>query len=293
MEKPAVLVAGLGAVGGFFGWKLSRNVRLLALVQGAHGQAVASNGLRIQSNGESFMVRPEVFFDAADIPEPELCIVAVKNGALSALLDRLAARSWKNTVFLSLMNGIDANKRLMETFGAAHVINGFCQLGAAISEPGVVLHRSLGKIFLVRNEAMPEGTFRRWVGFFDDSGIETAVPENFERALWLKFAWNAVFNTLSARHGVTTDILLETPELRREVDTLFSLVLEAAKLEGVMLTEADRAGVVDGTIRWGAFIPSSLQDLRAGKPLETGFFMQQLADIGRRHGHAGLAGLKV
>lgn len=276
----SILIAGPGAVGGFFGWKLSTLHSVTLLGKGLHSSALQLNGLTVHSGGVSHNLALPVVFRAEDVVAPDLCLVAVKNAALDSLVHELRERNWHETVFLSLMNGIEADEKLAETFGETRCVRGFCQLGAEVITPGVIEHRSLGNVFLGKWPSMDNTVFRKWVAFFEESGIECAAPEDFDRARWLKFAWNAVFNTLSAHYGVTTDVLLDTPVLRQEVDALYAEVVLAAKAVGINLTSNDYSAVIEGTRRWGAFIPSSLQDARKGKPLETAFFLESLCRIG-------------
>jgi 2-dehydropantoate 2-reductase len=276
----SILIAGPGAVGGFFGWKLATRHDVTLLGKGRHASALQLNGLTVHSGGVSYNLALPVVFRAKDVAAPDLCIVAVKNAALEALVYELCQENWYETVFLSLMNGIEADEKVAETFGETRCLRGFCQLGAEVIAPGVIEHRSLGKVFLGKWPSMADTVFRKWVALFEESGIECAAPEDFDRARWLKFAWNAVFNTLSAHYGVTTDVLLDTPALRQEVDALYAEVVLAATAVGVNLTTNDYSAVIEGTRRHGAFIPSSLQDARKGKPLETAFFLKSLSRIG-------------
>lgn len=277
-------VFGAGAVGGFFGWKLAGIHDVNVIARGSSAAYIRSNGLVIESGNHEYAFNPAVYESAAASPEPDFCLIAVKNMGLSEVIEALRSTGWRDTVFISLLNGIEANSELAHAFGPERTVAAFCMLGAELVAPGRVLHRSGGKIFFGQNAGFNATTFAQTVDLFTGAGIETAVPADFSRALWLKFVWNAIFNVLAARYNCTTDEILADRDKKAHAYALFEELLAAATLEKVDLRTSDRDSVVDGTVKWGAFIPSTLQDLRKGRPLETDAFCGAMLRLAKKHG---------
>jgi 2-dehydropantoate 2-reductase len=282
--KTRILVVGPGAVGGYFAWKLSWTAHVSLLPKPTSVEILRREGLHIESGGVVHQAIMPVYSKASEIPvEPDWVIVATKMYDFEQVLNDISALDWKKACFVSLQNGIEANDTLRNAFGPARTAQGFCQLGAEKLRPGYILHRALGTVFLGKNDEMMPKDWKALVQPFQDANIELKIPDDFKRALWLKFAWNAVFNLLCARYNVSTDEILRDRFTKKLANTLFDEILAAAKLETVHLTEDDRVGIIDGTKKWGAFVPSTLQDRRKGFPLEIDAFSGAMIRLAHKH----------
>lgn len=114
-----VRIIGAGAVGAVVGWKLYKHADLAFIVDEERKERY-SGGLAV--NGEVIDFR---FLTAAEADTADLLIFAVKNFSLEDAADEAAPFVGENTVILSLLNGIEAEEKLSERFGAEKVLYGF------------------------------------------------------------------------------------------------------------------------------------------------------------------------
>ena len=114
-----VRIIGAGAVGAVVGWKLYKHADLAFIVDEERKERY-SGGLAV--NGEVIDFR---FLTPAEADTADLLIFAVKNFSLEDAADEAAPFVGENTVILSLLNGIEAEEKLSERFGAEKVLYGF------------------------------------------------------------------------------------------------------------------------------------------------------------------------
>jgi 2-dehydropantoate 2-reductase len=100
-------------------------------------------------------------------------------------------------------------------------------------------------------------------------GVGTRVLDNLAEARWQKLIWNIPFNGLAiAGGGVTTDRILNTPELSAQVRPLMEEVAAAARHFGYEVSENFIQAQIDVTPGMGPYQPSSLVDFLAGREVE-------------------------
>jgi 2-dehydropantoate 2-reductase len=110
------------------------------------------------------------------------------------------------------------------------------------------------------------------------------VTDEIVREQWKKLAWNVGFNAVCAVTGASVGEVLATPETALVVRGAMAELGMIARRRGVELTAADldeMAAPVPGLER---YLPSTAQDLAAGKRLERealcGFVLREGARLG-------------
>ena len=74
---------------------------------------------------------------------------------------------------------------------------------------------------------------------FDNAGVKVKCSDSLEEALWRKLCWNVPFNGLSiVGGGITTDLILNSPELRTRAEKLMKEIQSAAKEYGVTIEDS-------------------------------------------------------
>ena len=119
----------------------------------------------------------------------------------------------------------------------------------------------------------------------DRAGLKPDMTNNVRRAIWYKLWGNATINPLSALTRATADQLLADPVLRSFMAEAMAELAEIAAAIGCPISESreDRMAV---TARLGAFKPSMLQDVEAGRPIELEALVGAPREIATRHGIA-------
>ena len=135
-----ILVIGAGAVGGYFGGRLTQaNRDVTFLVHRKRAEAINANGLQIVSPHGDVKLHPKTIV-ADEINQPyDLILLGVKNYALSAAIDDFAAAVGPETMILPLLNGMGHMDRLIARFGKRAVLGGVCLVATEIDQEGRIL----------------------------------------------------------------------------------------------------------------------------------------------------------
>ncbi|HJP28100.1 MAG TPA: 2-dehydropantoate 2-reductase N-terminal domain-containing protein, partial [Dehalococcoidia bacterium] len=110
-----IVVMGAGAVGGYFGGLLANqgeNVVLIA--RGAHGDAIAENGLQIDSHWGDFNVKADVTDDPSTVGEVDLILHCIKLYSNAEAFPTMKPMVGENTAILTIQNGATAGEILGE-----------------------------------------------------------------------------------------------------------------------------------------------------------------------------------
>ncbi|VTU45930.1 ketopantoate reductase family protein [Variovorax sp. PBL-E5] len=137
-----ILVAGAGALGGYFGGRLlqaGQDVTFLA--RPSRAAQLAASGLVIHSPwGDAHLASaPTVLAHQFKAPA-DLVIVACKAYDLEGTIAAFAPAVGPETTILPLQNGLRHIDRLTERFGFRKVLGGLGAISAALDESGAVLH---------------------------------------------------------------------------------------------------------------------------------------------------------
>jgi len=137
-----IAVMGAGAVGGYFGARLSRGGHdVVFIARGAHLAAIRTDGLRVQSPLGDMHLRDLVITDdPAELEPAELVILGVKLWDTESAAERIKPLLRPDTAVVSFQNGVVKDDILRAMLGPAHVIGGVCYIAATIAEPGLIRH---------------------------------------------------------------------------------------------------------------------------------------------------------
>jgi 2-dehydropantoate 2-reductase len=137
-----ILVAGAGALGGYFGGRLLQSGRDVGfLARPARAAQLAAGGLVIHSAwGDALVTAPPTLLGHQIKGPYDLVILACKAYDLESTISALAPAVGPETTILPLLNGLRHLDRLTERFGYGRVIGGLGVISAALDETGAVLH---------------------------------------------------------------------------------------------------------------------------------------------------------
>src|SRR6266702_4485869 len=262
-----IAVVGCGAVGSFYGAKLSRDGHDVHFLLRSDYETVRRKGVFIRSPQGDFQVRPKCARTGAQVGPSELVLIALKTTANDQFANLLPPLVSPSTAVLTLQNGLGNEEQLARLFPVGQILGGLCFTCLNRVEPGLVQHMAHGQIII--------GEFQRW-------------PE--PRAHWEKLTWNIPFNglgvasaagydALTAPHFshrtsaslvpcLTTDSLLEDPKWARLVRQLMLEVIGVARALGLDLEENLADKQIERTRTMGAYKASTLIDFERGQALE-------------------------
>ena len=135
-------IFGTGGVGGYFGGRLAQaghDVTFIA--RGRHLASITETGLRVDSIGGDFLVKPANATDSPQsVGEVDVVIVAMKAWQLNESVEQLKPLVGERTMLLPLLNGIEHMELLVDKFGSEHVLGGLCRISSFVAGPVVILH---------------------------------------------------------------------------------------------------------------------------------------------------------
>jgi 2-dehydropantoate 2-reductase len=134
------LIIGAGAVGGYFGARLTQAGRdVTFLVRPRRADQLRSIGLHVSEPGTSFQVIPKLLLAAelAANPEPhDLILLSTKAYSLADAINDFAPAVGPNTAILPLLNGMSHLDALVARFGEHAVLGGSTRITADLDAEG-------------------------------------------------------------------------------------------------------------------------------------------------------------
>lgn len=280
-----VLFAGLGGVGSAHAIQLQQHDRQLVRVL-AGGERV----LRYRDQG--FIVNGQRYdFTYAEPNDPradaaDLIIVAVKGHNLEEALEDMRCYVDKNTVILSLLNGITSEQRISSAYPDNKVLYGLCMSIAANRIGNEIQFESAGRIYFGEaDNHIPSSQVQAVSSLFESAGIEHIVPENMMYMLWFKFMINVGVNQVTAVLHAPYSVFQKSPEARE--------LMEAAMWEVIRIAEKYETKLDAGDIeKWYGILSglhphsktSMFDDIEGKRKTEVEEFAGTVCDLGRQCG---------
>lgn len=274
-----VRIIGAGAVGAVVGWKLYKHADLAFIVDEERKERY-SGGLAV--NGELIDFR---FLTPSEADTADLLIFAVKNFSLEDAADEASPFVGENTVILSLLNGIEAEEKLSERFGAEKVLYGFItDLSSVHDGTETTCFSGGGNIVFSEKDNTRSARVEEIAALFDEAGQRYTIPENIMHEKWWKFMLNTCFNTLSAILIADYAAISSNSDFIRAVRLEAREVQTVAKKEGVIITQDD----IEEMIRRVTALQdhgktSMLQDVLSHRETENRYFAGAVSRLGKKH----------
>ena len=236
-------------------------------------------------NGERLNVEMKTPSEADE--KADLIIYATKNFHLDDAIEESRPFVGDNTVLLSLLNGIEAEIKLSEAFGAEKVLYGFIT-SLSSNHSGVETNCfSEGIVIFGEKDNSLSDRVKRIANLFERAGHRYNIPEDIKHEKWWKFMLNTCYNTLTGILIADYAAIFGNQNFVRCVRMVAKEVQEVAAAEGVKLTFDDvesMIGVVSKLTDHGQ--TSMLQDVIAKRETENKYFAGSVSKLGKQHGIA-------
>ncbi len=276
---------GAGAVGGYFGGLLVKGgADVTFIARGKRLEAVRAKGLTVKSMKGDFSLLVRATDDPEEVGPVDLILFCVKSYDTGRAMRQALPMVGRETVVLSLQNGIDNEDKIADVVGKDKVLAGVAYIGSSVPEPGVILHEAEGKIVFGELEGGVSDRVFMLKQFFDHCGLPAEGSADIRRALWSKLAWNAPFNAINALVGGLVRSIVENPQTLELARRVTEEVVAVANASGIPLALEE---VWERNLRFSRrsdIKTSMLQDLEAGRPLEhealNGIIVKKGADLG-------------
>ena len=276
---------GAGAVGGAFGAQLVKetNNTVFFIARGPHLEALKRTGLSVQTRKEKFTLKVHVSDNPGDFnSKPDLILLTLKSFNTETAIEQLKSVVFKKTQILSLQNGIENYPKLVNAFGEKRVVRGFCGINAEVLKPGVI-QCGPGEIFIGENKGKMSVRIQWLQSLFEESNIRCTISEDIHQDVWRKFAWNCIFNIVTATTQLKLSKIFDDPEKIQLCKNLFKEIRQVAKSQDVLLGADKEKLIFDIAKDAGDIKPSTLQDRLKGKRMEYDAFTGALIRLADKH----------
>ena len=184
-------VFGTGGVGGYFGGRLAQAGHDVSFIaRGKHLAAITESGLRVDSIGGDFVIKPAKATDSPrSVGEVDVVIVATKAWQLPEATEQMNPLVGERTIILPLLNGMEHIDLLVDTFGSARVLGGLCRISSFVASPGHITHVAAKPLisFGELNYEKSDRVYKLYEIFSALDDIDVETPADIQAAMWSKF----------------------------------------------------------------------------------------------------------
>jgi 2-dehydropantoate 2-reductase len=297
-------ILGAGAIGAYVGAALARGGSEVVLIaRGRHLAALQRDGVTVNSPRGDFHAHPEATDDFAAMTDADVVFIGLKAYSLPELAAQLAEYLPPDGAVIAAQNGIpwwyfqgdgselagsrvdsvDPEGVVSEAISPQQTIGCVIYCSTEITSPGVIRHIEGTRFAIGEPDGRLSDRCAQISERFVAGGLKCPVEPNLREQIWLKLIGNVPLNAITALTGAT---LGQLGELSSMTDLLRASMEECAKVAtrlGVTIpVSLDRR--LAAAIEVGDHRTSMLQDLDAGKPLETACMSGAVLEIGDRLG---------
>ncbi len=285
MRIENVAIVGMGALGvmygDFFTAKLGKE----------HVEFVADKARIDRFQQEGIFCNGRLCdFSMADEAESgrsaDLLIFAVKATGLQAAIHTVRNKVSRNTIILSLLNGITSEEIIGKAYGMDPILHCIVQGMDTIKEDNRVTYAHFGKIYLgIHDEnEVKKQNLQAVVDLFDRIDMPYAVEDDILRRMWCKLMLNVGVNQSVMIYEGTYETVQRPGHARDIMKAAMQEVIQVAQKENVPITQAD----FDEYLRLldtlsPAGMPSMRQDGLAHRKSEVELFAGTVLALAEKH----------
>ncbi|CAL1163761.1 unnamed protein product [Cladocopium goreaui] len=248
------LFFGCGAVGGYFGARLAeKGEKVSFMVRKDTLRVLKSEGVKVKSIcGDVHIPRAKLdqvmnteALDKESKFEADVIVLGCKAWEVERCLGMCAPWCGKNTLVLPLQNGVDGAgkvRQMVSGWGRGHPLVGWCNIVAAIQEPGLIKHWAANPPAVYFGEFEGEATAKTKqleTIFSKCDGVAVHLEQDALCACWEKFSFICSTTAVQATAGpsATQDLIPKVPELEQMWRSAMREIMAVARAHGVNYKE--------------------------------------------------------
>jgi 2-dehydropantoate 2-reductase len=285
-----ICIVGAGAIGGLLAAKFALAGEDVTVIdQGAHLAAIQKNGLKLEwHDGTVQTAKMKAVEKAADAGKQDLVVLAVKAHYLEQVVKDIDHLLGPDTVVLTVQNGLpwwyfqklggkydnqkltslDPTGVLSKKIPADRLIGCVVYPAAGVTAPGVIHHVEGDRFPIGELDGKEQERTKSLHDLFVKAGLKSRVLKDIRSEIWLKAWGNLSFNPISALTHATLVDICQFAETRELAATMMKEAQTIAEKLGVKFrVSIDKR--IEGAESVGAHKTSMLQDVEAGRSLET------------------------
>jgi ketopantoate reductase/2-keto-4-pentenoate hydratase/2-oxohepta-3-ene-1,7-dioic acid hydratase in catechol pathway len=284
-------VVGAGAIGGLMAAKLglAGNQVTVIDVPGPHLNAIKQNGLKLEwHDGKVETAKVKAVDKAADAGKQDVVVLAVKAHFLDQVVKDIDHMLGPDTLVLTVQNGLpwwyfqklggkydnqkleslDPTGILSKKIDPNRLIGCVVYPAAAVTAPGVIHHVEGDRFPIGELDGKESERAKHLHDVFVKAGLKSRVLNDIRSEIWLKAWGNLSFNPISALTHATLVDICQFAETRELAASMMREAQEIAQKLGVTFRVTIEKRI-EGAESVGAHKTSMLQDVEAGRSLET------------------------
>lgn len=290
-----IIIYGIGSVGGFYtsliakALKDNKEHKLSLIARPKVINALNTNKAieyRKETNGEishTEKLSTEIFnyeekYSELEInPEEEkVVLLCVKSKDTVNACEDIKTKFDEKTTILSVQNGVSNETKIERILGKGSVLGCLTNVAAETIEPGVYLqiYNPVNLYRLQFGEIHTERGMDRVnkiATILDSFNITAKKSKNIVEDQWAKLVWNSAYNPISALYRASLGKIAKNPQATKEALGIMEETTAVARAKGINISEntPEKHWELTNRAEWANFKTSMLQDLEAGKELET------------------------
>ena len=298
-----ICVVGAGAIGGLMGTKLALSGEEVTVIdQGAHLQAIQENGLKlIWQDGTEYVAEVAKATDKVeDAGVQDLIILSLKAHYLEQVAKQIPKITGPDTMIVTVQNGIpwwyfhnhggefdgrpieslDPDGVLGKNIDADRIIGCVVYPAGAISAPGVIHHVEGDRFPIGELDGSESKRVRKLYDLLVNAGFRSRILDGIRSEMWLKAWGNLSFNPISALTHATLVDICQFAETRKLAETMMTEAQAIAEKLGITFRHTIEKRIASAE-SVGAHKTSMLQDVEAGRSLETEALIGAILELGK------------
>lgn len=295
LEKPEIVVAGAGAMGGLFGGLLAEGGLSVTLVDAwpEHVAAINDGGLRMVGVGGDRRIKVKATTDARTLQSADVVLVQCKayaNEAAAESIKHLFGKE-RQTVAVSFQNGLGNEERIGRIIGENNILAGLTSQAGLVEAPGVV--RNFGNLPTHIGERKGGMSDRATTiaAAFTRHNLPTSASADIMREKWKKLLGNVALGAISAVTDLPSVEIMAIPELAEIAMRSLDEAAAVAKAEGHDLDIAEARSVMQKLVvttggGTGSSKSSMREDIIRRRQTEIDTIHGAVAGLARKHGIA-------
>ncbi|MEA1974793.1 MAG: ketopantoate reductase family protein [Bacillota bacterium] len=276
-----IMFLGMGAIGGAFASQLTDGgIKPIVVCNENRKKRYERNGFIINKKRYDF----EYFLPSKTNYKAEIIFIAVKYQDLKESLNLINNFIGKNTIIVSLMNGIDSEMIIGNKYGKNHIVHAFVIGIDAVKNNNILNFNSNGQIIFGKENGIENNQTTFIKNLFDQTNINYKLSNEILKELWWKFMVNVGINQVSsiinAPYGIFTKCNEASDLMKLAMREVISLSIEM----NINLDESaiDKFDIVLNNLAPEG-ITSMLQDVKAKRKTEVEMLSGQVIEFGKKY----------
>lgn len=283
MKIKNVLICGIGAIGSIYAVKLLENniCNLKILVDTARLERYKQNGLDFNEKRYDFdyiLPQNDENFKA------DLIIIAVKSNGLKWVIKNIKNFLKKETIIMSLLNGITSEDEILEEYNNAKVLYSYFVGHTSTRLDRKITFDGIGNIIFGTLNDNLKKEVEDVENFFKENNITYEIPKDINYARFCKFMMNVGLNQTSALSRASYKIFQQKGANYHLMLKLFEEVSIIAKAMGVQ----NYQNLIHDALKYlDLMIPdgksSMLQDILNNNKTEVEIFSKTIINLAKKY----------